>query len=183
MNEEERAEWLARAIDDLMHKDRQRPKEPPPPKLDREELNALLRIASSRAEAADSRLHSGLQYEGEVWQRVLKRLDRRQFPRDVKSFDAPASVSELDEFVAGRELEQMEIDELREIARMRREMAERAASLRRRAPRRRLATRSGPARGQRPDEVPFSPAKGRPRPACRGARPHGRRRGRRRYRR
>ena len=129
MNEEERAEWLARAIDDLLSKDRQRPKEPPPPRLDREELNALLRIASSRAEAADSRLHSGLQYEGEVWQRVLKRLDRRQFPREVRSFDAPASVSELDEFVAGRELEQMEIDELREIARMRREMAERAASI------------------------------------------------------
>jgi hypothetical protein len=129
MNEEERAEWLARAIDDLLNKDRQRPKEPPPPKFDREELNALLRIASARAEAANSRLHSGLQYEGEVWQRVLKRLDRRQFPRQVRSFDAPGPVSELDEFEAGRELEQMEIDELREIARMRREMAERAASL------------------------------------------------------
>ena len=129
MNEEERAEWLARAIDDLLNKDRQRPKEPPPPKFDREELNALLRIASARAEAADSRLNSGLPYEGEVWQRVLKRLDRRQFPREVRSFDAPGPGSELDEFEAGRELEQMEIDELREIARMRREMAERAASL------------------------------------------------------
>jgi hypothetical protein len=129
MNEEERAEWLARAIDDLLNKDRQRPKEPPPPKLDREELNALLRIASARAESTDSLLHRGVQYEGEVWQRVLKRLDRRQFPREVKSFDAVGPVSEMDEFQAGRELEQMEIDELREIARMRREMAERAASL------------------------------------------------------
>jgi hypothetical protein len=129
MNDEERAEWLARAIDDLLNKDRQRPKEPPPPKFDREELSALLRIASHRAEAADSRLHSGTQYEGEVWQRVLNRLDRRKFPRDVRPFDAIDPVSELDEFEAGRKLEQMEIDELREVARMRREMAERVAAL------------------------------------------------------
>jgi hypothetical protein len=129
MNEEERAEWLARAIDDLLNKDRQRPKEPPPPKLDREELNALLRIASARAEASNSLLHRGVQYEGEVWQRVLKRLDRRRFPREVRPFDAMEPASELDEFAAGLELEQMEIDELREIARMRREMAGRAASV------------------------------------------------------
>jgi len=129
MNEEERAEWLARAIDDLLNKDRQRPKEPPPPKLDREELNALLRIASARAEASNSLLHRGVQYEGEVWQRVWKRLDRRRFPREVRPFDAMEPASELDEFAAGLELEQMEIDELREIARMRREMAERAASV------------------------------------------------------
>jgi hypothetical protein len=129
MNEEERAEWLARAIDDFLARDRQRPKEPPPPDFDREELNALMRIASARAEAGDSRLHSGLQYEGEVWQRVLKRLDRRKFPRDVRPFDTTTRDSEWDELLAGRELEQMEIDELRDIARMRRQMAERAASI------------------------------------------------------
>jgi len=129
MNEEERAEWLARAIDDLLNRGRQRPKEPPPPEFDREELNALLRIANSRAEAADSRLHAGVQYEGEVWQRVLERLDRRRFPREVRPFDAEEPTSELDEFAAGLELEQMAIEELRDVARMRREMAERAAAL------------------------------------------------------
>ena len=107
MNEEERADWLARAIDDLLNKDRQRPKEPPPPQLDREELNALMRIASARADSAQSLMHTGLQYEGEVWQRVLERLDRRQSPRAVRAFDSIESVSEVDEFGAGPELEQM----------------------------------------------------------------------------
>jgi len=129
MNEEERADWLARAIDDLLKRDRLRPKEPPPPELDREELNALMRIARARADAAESVMHSGLQYEGEVWQRVLQRLDRRQSSRRVQPLDASEPLSEADQVAAARELDEMEIDELRGIARMRRELAERAASI------------------------------------------------------
>jgi len=129
MNEEERADWLARAIDDLLKRDRLRPKEPPPPELDREELNALMRIARARADAADSLMHTGLQYEGEIWQRVLERLDRRRSSRRVQPFDASGPLSEADQIAAARELDEMEIDELRGIARMRRELAERAASI------------------------------------------------------
>jgi len=129
MNEEERADWLARAIDDLLNQDRQRPTEPPPPELDREELNALLRIASARAEAAQSVMHKGIQYEGEVWQRVLQRLDRRRTPRTVRPFDATEAVTEANEDAASHDLQEMEVDELRQIARLRRQLAEQAVSI------------------------------------------------------
>jgi hypothetical protein len=127
MNEEERAEWLARAIDDLLNRDRSRPKEPPPPELDGQELNALMRIAHDRAETAQSSFHTGLQYEGAVWRRVLERLDRRRTSREVRPLDA--SGPGLDDADAARALDQMEIDELREIARLRRALAERAVSM------------------------------------------------------
>src|SRR5437867_1087917 len=128
MNEEERAEWLARAIDDLLSRDRSRPKEPQPPKFERQELNALLRIAHSRAEQGDASIQAGVQYEGAVWRRVLERLDRRRTSREVRALDAsePANPEEI---AAAKPLEEMEIDELREIARLRRMMAERAASI------------------------------------------------------
>ena len=60
MNDEERADWLARAIDDLLNRDRQRPKEPPPPELERDELNTLMRIAGERMRVlSSSRSSSG----------------------------------------------------------------------------------------------------------------------------
>ena len=128
MNEEERAEWLARAIDDLLSRDRSRPKEPPPPEFERQELNALLRIAHSRAEKGDASIQAGVQYEGAVWRRVLERLDRRRTSREVRPLDAmePANPEEI---AAAKALEEMEIGELREIARLRRMMAEQAASM------------------------------------------------------
>lgn len=129
MNEEERADWLARAMDDLLARDRSRPKEPPPPELDREELNALMRIAQARADSSHTLMHTSLQYEGEVWQRVLERLDRRRISRIVHPLDADGAVNEVEEAAAARELERMEIEELREIARMRRMLAERATTM------------------------------------------------------
>jgi hypothetical protein len=129
MNEEERADWLARAIDDLLRQDRQRPKEPPPPELDREELNALMRIASARAEASHSLMHTGLRYEGEVWQRVLQRLDRRRTPRGTGAANAAPPGPSAEEAAAARALQEIGVDELREIARIRRRLAERAAMI------------------------------------------------------
>ena len=128
MNEEERAEWLARAIDDLLSKDRSRPNEPPPPKFERQELNALLRIADARAKQGEATIQAGVQYEGAVWRRVLERLDRRRASREVRPLDTnePANPEET---MAAKALEEMEIEELREIARLRRAMAERAASI------------------------------------------------------
>jgi hypothetical protein len=128
MNDEERADWLARAIDDMLSSSRQRPKEPPPPELERDELNALMRIAGERIESGQTRLQSGLQYEGEVWQGVLHKLDRRRRPRKVRTSGADAAPLE-DQLAAEHRLEQMEIDELRSIAKMRRELAEDAASI------------------------------------------------------
>ncbi|TMF13279.1 MAG: hypothetical protein E6I38_01775 [Chloroflexi bacterium] len=126
MNEEERADWLARAIDDLLSSDRSRPKEPSPPKFERQELNALLRIANARAERGHASMQAGVQYEGAVWRRVLERLDRRRSSREVRPLDEPANPEEA---AAAKALDEMEIDELREIARLRRQMAEQAASI------------------------------------------------------
>ena len=120
MNDEERADWLARAIDDLLSRDRQRPKEPPPPELERDELNTLMRIAGERIESSQTHLQAGLQYEGDIWKGVLRKLDRRRRPRKVKRSNPPAVVPPDDQFSLERDLEQFEIDELRDIAKMRR---------------------------------------------------------------
>jgi hypothetical protein len=128
MNDEERADWLARAIDDLLSSSRQRPKEPPPPELERSELNALLRIAGERIESSETHMQSGLQYEGEVWQGVLRNLDRRRRPRKAGPSRKKPALPE-DQLAAEHRLEQMEIDELRAIAKMRRQLAEQAASI------------------------------------------------------
>jgi len=128
MNEEERADWLARAIDDLLAKDRSRPKEPTPPKFERQELNALLRIADARAKQGDTSIQAGVQYEGAVWRRVLERLDRRRTSREVRPLDT-SEPANPEEAMAARALEELEIDELHQIARLRRMMAEQAASI------------------------------------------------------
>ena len=129
MNEEERADWLARAIDDLLSSDRQRPKEPPPPELERDELNSLMRIAEERLDDSQTRTQTGVQYEGEVWQGVLRKLDRRRRPRKAKRAKPPAAVPPDDQFSLERDLDQFEIDELRDIAKMRRQLAEEAAAI------------------------------------------------------
>jgi hypothetical protein len=128
MNDEERADWLARAIDDLLSRDRQRPTESPPPELERQELNSLLRIAGDRLDAADTRMQAGLQYEGEVWRGVLRKLDRRKKPRK-KTSAAGSKVLPEQQFDLEQNLDQFEIEELRQIAKMRREMAEQAAMI------------------------------------------------------
>jgi hypothetical protein len=74
-------------------------------------------------------MHTGIQYEGEVWQRVLQRLDRRRTPRTVRPFDATEAATEADEAAASRDLQEMEVDELRQIARLRRQLAEQAVSI------------------------------------------------------
>jgi hypothetical protein len=125
MNDEERADWLARAIDDLLASSRQRPNEPPP-ELERSELNALLRVAEGRIESGQTRTQSGLQYEGEVWHGVLQKLDRRKRPRKTRSRERALPEEQL---AADHRLEEMEIEELRNIARMRRELSEEAAQI------------------------------------------------------
>ena len=72
MNEEERAEWLARAMDDLLKK---RPAPERPAGFEDEELDSLLRVARVRLESAQIAAHSGLQYEGAIWQKVIERLE------------------------------------------------------------------------------------------------------------
>jgi hypothetical protein len=74
MNEEERAAWLARAVDNLIQR---REAAEPPKELNNRDLEGLLRVAKARLELSDRTAQAGLQYEGAVWQRVLDRLESR----------------------------------------------------------------------------------------------------------
>ncbi len=74
MNDQERAEWLARAVDNLIQ--RHDPAEPHQD-LDDEDLAGLLRVAKARLDLATATACAGLQYEGAVWQRVCERLEGR----------------------------------------------------------------------------------------------------------
>lgn len=68
MSERERAERLARAIDDLLRgRD---------PELEDEELRELLQIARLRRQAAMDAARLGDQYEAELWQRLEARIGR-----------------------------------------------------------------------------------------------------------
>lgn len=75
MNEQERADWLARAVDRLIQS---RGAPETPSGLDDDELEGLMRVAQARLESAQSIARAGLQHEGAVWQKVLRRLEEHQ---------------------------------------------------------------------------------------------------------
>lgn len=112
MNEQERADWLARAVDNLI----QGQTGPLPPDLDDSDLSGLLRVARSRLEVTETTSRAGLQYEGAVWRKVLQRLDRR-------AHHAGAQVSRLDD-AAHLGFDRDELRELEDIILLRKRMAE-----------------------------------------------------------
>lgn len=127
MHERERAEWLARAIDDLIHNGSPRgaPKE-----LDDQELEALMRVARTRLNAARSSAQAGLQYEGAVWREVLTRLEQRRAAGSGVKRDADAQPEiGSGDFSAIIDPEESEAAELRDIVILRRRMAEQAAAI------------------------------------------------------
>lgn len=116
MNERERADWLARTIDDLLRGSRQTT---PPTGLDENDVDGLLRAASTRMSQATDSAKSSLQYEGAVWRRVLQRLDRRRHPRTPSRGDAvPGRVARQ------KEPPDAEMLELGDIVKMRRQMTD-----------------------------------------------------------
>lgn len=72
MNEQQRADFLARAVDDLISGI-----EPlaVPADLDARDVDAIMQVARNRLAVGRSAATDGLQYEGTVWQRVLEKLD------------------------------------------------------------------------------------------------------------
>lgn len=75
MTNDERADWLARAIDEII-----RDGEPPeaPASLDPEELASLLDTARLRLQAAQAAREAGADHESNVWARLVDRLDPPQ---------------------------------------------------------------------------------------------------------
>lgn len=86
MNEQERADWLARAVDNLIQR---REAAEPPEHLNDKDIEGLMRVAKARLELAESTAHAGLQYEGAVWQKVLDRLEIRE----AKATRAPGAAT------------------------------------------------------------------------------------------
>jgi hypothetical protein len=72
MTEEEWTEWFTHAIDDLF-----RGEEPPPAPtgLDARDLESLLQVARLRLDAGRSAQAAGAEYEPEVWQRLIARIE------------------------------------------------------------------------------------------------------------
>lgn len=72
MTEDERADWLARAVDDLIHGTTPRN---PADDLDKGYIQSLLRIARVRRESGRAGRQTSANHEGDVWQSVIERLE------------------------------------------------------------------------------------------------------------
>ncbi len=121
MRDSERADKLARAIEDIVSGQA-------PGDLDDKDLNELLQIAKIRLDATRSLAQAGAQYEGSTWQQVLDRLGRSSPEKQ----DAPAGIPSWllqDAAHAAASPEELDIQQLQDIISLRRQMAERAVSL------------------------------------------------------
>lgn len=123
MNEHERAEWLARTIDDILRGTQLNKR---PAGLDENDIDALLRAAAGRLNTGEEAARAGLQYEGPIWQAVLQRLDRRSQRREGDPAYASTQVVARDN--SPKTPPDREMEGLREIVDMRRRMALRLAA-------------------------------------------------------
>jgi hypothetical protein len=79
MTDDERADWLARAIDDII-----RGAEPSdsPPALSEIEAESLLQAARLRLESGRSAQETAADHESAVWERLMARLERHGAPTE-----------------------------------------------------------------------------------------------------
>lgn len=93
MNDAERAEALARAIDSLLHGAGQ---EQPPNTQDDEELTSLLRVANLRATAGNQKRLVSADHQASVWRNLTQRLEnaRNALP-DLRSEHAEEMVEAI----------------------------------------------------------------------------------------
>lgn len=82
MNERERAEALARAIDEML-----RGAQTSEPRFDDEDLRSLIRVADARRQASIEAGRRSADYEGAVWQRLVARLENHDGPEDDEPND------------------------------------------------------------------------------------------------
>jgi hypothetical protein len=125
VTEEERADWLAEAIDDLV---RGNPVSPPPQGLDSAEVEALLRVSRVRLDAARESANVALAHEATVWQEVLERLE---ILRQADEARRPLDTADDALFDLHDEVEEglQEDDDLGDVVALRRRMARDIAAL------------------------------------------------------
>lgn len=121
MKEQERADWLARAIDDLV---RSGGDLSTPPGLDDEEILSLLRVARARFQQAQDTAQSGLHHEASVWQRVLERLQAAKPATSSRHSQTPDEQTIAGELAITDDPEAAASPELREVAQLRQRMAQ-----------------------------------------------------------
>jgi len=108
MNERERADYLARAIDELI----QGPATPEP-HFDDEELRSLLRVARARLKSGTVSGRNAANHEATVWERVVMRLERQEDGADTNDDLLPPE-DEMRGVIAARRRMTEEVLELAE---------------------------------------------------------------------
>ncbi len=98
MNERERAEQLARAIDELIHGTPR----PGPAHFDDHELQSLVQVAQARLRAGKSVAGAGSDHEAAVWEQLIARLEGRPKPARPKAGDDIAADEDMRQTIAAR---------------------------------------------------------------------------------
>jgi hypothetical protein len=97
MNERQRADQLARAIDELINGTPR----PGPASFDDQELQSLLHVAQARLAASKNAAKASADYEAAVWQQLIARLEGRPQPAQTKP-DTIATDPDIQQTVAAR---------------------------------------------------------------------------------
>jgi len=126
MNEDERAGWLARAVDDLISGE---PPAEPPPGLGRAELDALTRVARARLEAGRASAWDAARYERQVWQEVLFRLERlHNQDKLAMNITNDSSTTNAGDFAVAGDPEELGERQVQDIVILRQQMADEIAA-------------------------------------------------------
>lgn len=118
MSRGERAERLARAIEDLVQ-GRQ------PPQLDDDELEELLQIARIRLDAGQAAARAGAHQERSIWEQVVSELEKIRHRKNGHSSAPPKATNLMTGDAPGK----FDVQELQDIINLRRQIAEEATSL------------------------------------------------------
>jgi len=120
MNEQERADWLARAVDNLIH---HQPASTPPEDPNSQGLDDLLQIAQARLDLTDFIANHGLQHEGSVWQEVLNRLEIPESPSPSASVHPKSPWLQARGGASSLDPGERELQELEQVATLRQRMS------------------------------------------------------------
>lgn len=123
MKEQERADRLARAIEEMIQSGT-------PPALDDAELNDLLLLARLCLDTAREAARASAPYEQSVWKRILSRIRKGgEQEKRGENGDAGKEPPQAQPSAKRQEGDEMSIQELQSIVAIRREMAENAMAL------------------------------------------------------
>ena len=123
MRDQDRADRLAKAIEEMVQGSM-------PVGLDDEELDELLQIAKIRLDVAHMAAAAGAEAQADVLKRLIARLGSLQEGEDREPGGLPTVSDFAGEIASGdKDPEQVEVQELQDIIRLRRRMAEHATTI------------------------------------------------------